>query len=200
MAELGIATVRHTAPPQRPAPHAQAWPAVLRCGAASALLLARRRVHLPREGVGSRVCFADGTSALVYRETRIGGGTAKDACVLVVAFRLRGIHGRGHTLFRCESILNTPLFVGFPGFRSKLWLAADEHGRYRGIYEWDGAQRAEHYARSLWRVLALVSARGSIRYAIEPGVHRDELVHRVRRFPPTLRRDDDGWWLPVNRS
>jgi hypothetical protein len=29
-------------------------------------------------------------------------------------------------LFRAESLLNTPLFVGFPGFVSKLWLAHDE--------------------------------------------------------------------------
>ena len=59
--------------------------------------------------------------------------------VLVVAFRLRWVRGRGHALFRVESVLNTPLFVGFPGFVSKLWLANDENGVYRGFYEWDGA-------------------------------------------------------------
>jgi hypothetical protein len=30
-------------------------------------------------------------------------------------------------VFRAESILNTPLFAGFPGFVSKLWLAHDEN-------------------------------------------------------------------------
>ncbi|WP_152648792.1 hypothetical protein [Streptacidiphilus anmyonensis] len=115
-------------PPQRPAPHTGAWPALARCVAVSAVLLARRRVRLAGGQVGSRMRFADGSSALVYRETRLGGGTAVDACALG----------------RWESLLNTPLFVGFPGFRSKLWLAADEHGRYRGVYEWDGAERAEH--------------------------------------------------------
>ena len=35
------------------------------------------------------------------------------------------------------SLLNTPFFVGFPGFVSKLWLANDEHGVYRGLYRWD---------------------------------------------------------------
>jgi hypothetical protein len=34
----------------------------------------------------------------------------------------------GIALFRWESLLNTPLFVSFPGFVSKLWLADDEHG------------------------------------------------------------------------
>src|SRR6185369_4972263 len=51
--------------------------------------------------------------------------------------------------------------AGFPGLVSKLWLSHDEHDVYRGLYEWDGAERAEHYARCLWRVLALVSVRGS---------------------------------------
>jgi hypothetical protein len=40
--------------------------------------------------------------------------------VLVVEFRLRAVRGRGHAVFRRESLLNTPLFAGFPGFCSKL--------------------------------------------------------------------------------
>lgn len=40
-------------------------------------------------------------------------------------------------MFRPMSLLNTPFFVGFPGFVSKLWLANDEHGVYRGLYQWD---------------------------------------------------------------
>jgi hypothetical protein len=58
-------------------------------------------------------------------------------------------------LFGRESLLNTPLFVGFPGFVSKLWLAHDDDGVYRGVYEWDGPARAEYYARCLWRILEL---------------------------------------------
>ncbi|HEY6313967.1 MAG TPA: hypothetical protein VIY52_24655 [Streptosporangiaceae bacterium] len=48
------------------------------------------------------------------------------------------------------------------GLVSKLWLADDERGRYRGLYEWDGPRLAENYARALWRVLALVSVPGFI--------------------------------------
>jgi hypothetical protein len=92
-------------------------------------LLARRRVHLPREPVGTRIRFAGGTSARVYRETRLGSGPAKDPCTLVVLFRLCLVHGPGHALFRTESLLDTPLFVGFPGFASKLWPAHDQRGR-----------------------------------------------------------------------
>src|SRR5437868_2960666 len=118
-------------------------------------LLLRQKMRLPREHVGMRVHFADGTSAPVVRETVVDRGFTVDPCVLVVEFRLRVVRGWGHALFRWESLLNTPLFVGFPGFVSKLWLAHDENDVYRGGYEWDGAERAEHYARCLWRILEL---------------------------------------------
>ena len=161
---------------QRPLPPGEAWRAVAACFASTFPLLERHRIHLCQDRLGTRLRFTDGTSARVYRETRLGSGLAKDPCTLVVTFRLRLVHGRAHKLFRLESLLNTPLFVGFPGFTSKLWLAHDEQGRYRGVYEWDGAERAERYARSLWRVLALVSVPGSIRYAVLPGVRREDVV------------------------
>ena len=82
-------------------------------------------------------------------------------------------------LFRSLSLLNTPLFAGFPCFVSKLWMAHDSHGVYRGVYEWDGPVLAENYARALWRVLALVSVPGTIHYQIAPGLHRDELLDRA---------------------
>ncbi|MGA4863011.1 hypothetical protein ACPB9J_10260 [Streptomyces lavendulocolor] len=154
----------------------EAWPGVAACFLATPALLVRGLVHLPEERLGTRIRFADGTSAPVYRETRLGSGLARDPCTLVVAFRLLLVGGAGHTAFRKESLLNTPLFVGFPGFASKLWLAHDERDRYRGVYEWDGPGRAERYARSLWRVLALVSEPGSIRYTVLPGLRRDDFL------------------------
>jgi len=166
------------------------------CVISTARLLWRHRVHLPAEQVGRRLRFADGTSARVYRETVVGRGATEDPCVLVVEFRLRAVRGRAHAAFRWESLLNTPLFVGFPGFVSKLWLANDERGRYRGLYEWDGPQRAGHYARALWRVLALVSVPGSVHYMILPGLRRDELLARPQVLAGTAA-DGAAWWRPV---
>ena len=140
-----------------------------------------------------RLRFADGTSARVYRETVVAGRAPADPCVLVVEFRLRVVHGWGHALFRWESLLNTPLFVGFPGFVSKLWLAHDERGVYRGVYEWDGPVRAEYYARCLWRVLALGSVPGSIHYQVLPGLRRDELLHAPRRLE-AAPASAGSWW------
>ena len=170
-----------------------AYPAALRaltgCFASTARLLWQRRLHLPAGRVGMRLRFADGTSARVFRETVADQGATLDPCVLVVEFRLRAVRGRGHAAFRRESLLNTPLFAGFPGFVSKLWLADDERGRYRGLYEWDGPQLAHNYARALWRVLALVSVRGSIHYVVLPGLHREELLAR-----PQVLADGRAWW------
>ena len=162
--------------PLPPLPVESAARAVLRCVGAAAVLLFRRRIRLPRRHLGWRVHFADGTTGVVYRETIADGVAALEPCTLLVIFRLRGIRGWAHAAFRAESLLNTPLFVGFPGFVSKLWIANDQRGAYRGLYEWDGPERAIDYARALWRVLALVSTPGSIHYAVVTGIRRDHYL------------------------
>lgn len=158
-----------------PTPRTTAWRAVAHCFAVSLVMLARRQVRWPRGNLGRAIRFADGTIGQVYRETVVARAPS-DPCFLVVSFRLRGVRGRGHRVFRMESILNTPLFVGFPGFVSKLWLAHDGNARYRGLYEWDGPEQAEDYARSLWRVLELVCDDGSIDFRVFPGLGRDEVL------------------------
>ena len=172
-----------------PLPGPAALRALTRCAAQTARLLRQGRLHLPAQRVGTVVRFADGTSARVFRETVAERGPTRDPCVLVVEFRLRAVRGWGHAAFRRESLLNTPLFAGFPGFVSKLWLAHDERGRYRGLYEWDDPRLAEGYARALWRVLALVSVPGSIHYAVLPGLRRDEVLER-----PDLMGGSQAWW------
>lgn len=175
-----------------------AYPAALRalagCLARTARLLWQRRLHLPGNRVGERLCFADGTSARVYRETVADRGQTLDPCVLIVEFRLRAVRGAGHAVFRAESLFNTLLFAGFPGFVSKLWLAHDERGSYRGVYEWDGAGLAADYARALWRVLALVSVPGSIHYVVLPGLRRDALLETVHILAGAPE-DAAAWWL-----
>jgi hypothetical protein len=179
---------------QPPLAYRAALTAEASCAASTLWLLWRRRMHLPRTHVGMRLRFADGASARVYRETVVDRDATRDPCVLVVEFRLRAVRGWGHAVFRWESLLNTPLFAGFPGFVSKLWLAADERGRYRGLYEWDGPGRAEAYARALWRVLALVSAPGSIHYVVLPGLRRDELLSRPEVLASVTAADTAEWW------
>jgi hypothetical protein len=180
-------------PEQPPLAYPAAVRALAQCVAETLRLIWQRRMHLPSQRVGMRLRFADGTSARVFRETVVDRGVTADPCVLVVEFRLRAVRGRGHAAFRRESLLNTPLFAGFPGFVSKLWLADDERGRYRGLYEWDGPRLAENYARALWRVLALVSVRGSIHYVVLPGLRRDVLLDRPQVLDGAAA-DAAAWW------
>lgn len=176
-----------------PLPQREAWRAVARCFATSVVLLARGRVHLPHHDVGRVLRFADGTAARVYRETTVAR-TPADPCLLVVRFRLRRVRGWGHALFRAESLLNTVLFVGFPGFVSKLWMANDARGTYRGVYEWDGPAAADAYARALWRVLALVSVPASIGYQVVPGVRRDDVLADPQLLATRASEDQAAWW------
>jgi hypothetical protein len=191
MAELDVHTEGATG---GPLPKTIATRGVVRCIVRSAVLLARGRVGLPRENVGRRLHFADGSVARVYRETRLRGATPAHPCVLVVGFRLRWVRGRGHAAFRAESLLNTPLFVGFPGFVSKLWLAHDGADRYRGFYEWDGSRAARMYAGCLWWVLALVSEHASIDYRVVEGVHRDDVLADPRLLDGVEPAEDRAWW------
>ena len=100
-------------------------------------------------------------------------------------------------MFRAESLLNTPLFVGFPGFVSKLWLAHDERGTYRGFYEWDGPTSAASYACAMWWVLSLVSVPGSIHHVVLPGLHRDEVLDDPGLLGVVPRRRPGEWWRPT---
>jgi hypothetical protein len=184
---------REVVPEQPPLAYPAAVRALANCVAGTARLIWQRRMHLPSQRRGMRLRFADGTSARVFRETVVDRGPTAEPCVLVVEFRMRAVRGRGHAAFRRESLLNTPLFAGFPGFVSKLWLADDERGRYRGLYEWDGPQLAENYARALWRVLALVSVRGSIHYVVLPGLRRYALLDQPRVLD-SAAADAPAWW------
>ena len=148
---------------------------------------------MPRGRVGQVLRFADGTSGRIYRETVYVGTRLDDPAVLVVGFRLHAIRGVGHAAFRVESLLNTPLFAGFPGFVSKLWLANDETGLYRGVYQWNGADRADAYARRLWWVLALVCPPHSIKYAVLAARRRDEVLADPRQLD-AIDHDSTAWW------
>lgn len=183
-----------------PLPQRVAWRAVAACFAKTVTMLAQRHVAHPQENVGRVIRFADGTAGRVYRETIAYRGPTRDPCVLIVSFRLRGVRGAGHRLFEKESILNTVLFVGFRGFVSKLWMAHDRNGVYRGLYEWDGPQDAEDYARALWRVLELVSVKGSIDFRVLPGLGRDEVLGDPSALDGHAATEPEAWWRVVGAA
>jgi hypothetical protein len=180
--------------PQEPLPRAVAARAVGRCALRSVQLLGQRKTHLLKEKVGLELRFGDGTSGRVFRETIVDQPTPEDPCILIVGFRLHLLRGSWHKVFLWECILNTPLFVGFPGLVSKLWLDHDERERYRGFYEWNDEAGAEFYARSLWRVLELVCPRGAIQYRIVPGLRRDQVLEHPQLLEGIEQDDGAAWW------
>ena len=166
------------------------------CALVTARLLARRQLRLPAGNVGRRLEFADGTTSRVYRETIRTGAPTAQPTLLVVQFKLRLI-GRSrlmHALFRAESILNTVLFAGFPGFRSKLWATDEQTGVYRGVYEWDGAEAARSYATTLTALLRLLSVAGSVQFHIEPGIRRDEFLRNPHVVGAVGSDQAQRWW------
>lgn len=169
----------------------------LRCAAVTAALLLRRRLALPTRMVGQRVRFGDGTESTIYRETRVVGRAPSSPVTLVVRFRLRllGVNRAAHALFRAESLLNTPLFAGQPGFCSKLWLTDRVTGFYRGIYEWDGAESAGRYGETLRVVLAPFVQQGTFDYQVLPGQERESYLASTDDAEGS--RSAGEWWRAI---
>jgi hypothetical protein len=190
-AAQGMRTMAHRDSP-RPGPVR----AFTRSALATGRLAAAGRLRSPRTHLGCRLQFADGTTGVVFRETAIRDGHPADPAVLVVQFHLRAL-GRSrllHAAFHRECVLHTPLFAGFPGFRSKLWISDSTTRVYRGLYEWDGADQATEYAATLARLLRPLSTRGSVRYHVIPGLRRRDALRDPGRMGAGRAGDHAAWW------
>lgn len=119
------------------------------------------RLARPADNVGSMLSFRDGTRSRVFRETVVVGAPTADPVLLVIAFRLAFLDDLGplHAGFRRECVIHSPLFAGFRGFRSKLWLEDENTRIYRGVYQWDGEKDAAAYAARMVGLLAPFSNR-----------------------------------------
>jgi hypothetical protein len=173
--------------------------AFARSAVATFRLLAAGRLASPGTYLGRRLCFADGTTSFVFRETAVRDPDPQDPAVLVVQFRLRAFGHRRllHAVFRRECILHTPLFAGFPGFHSKLWISDTTTGTYRGLYEWDGPERAADYADQLVRLLVPLSTHDSVRYHVVPGIRRQDLFAAPGLAVAGQDQGADDWWRPA---
>jgi hypothetical protein len=156
-----------------------------RCVTEWARLVARRQLASPKALVGAQLRFAKDDASWVFRETSRPGAPLAEPVLLVIQFRLAflGSHPLLHAAFRRECVLHTPLFAGFPGFRSKLWIDDVRTGIYCGVYEWDGPAAAHHYAGRMVGLLSPFSTRGTARYQVLDGVRRDAFL---REHGPTF--------------
>ena len=146
---------------------------------------------------GWKLGFADGTSARVYRETVVDGGPRRpiparswwsSGCGPCEAGAMPSSAGRACSTPRCSSAspASSPS-CGWPTTNRRL------PGRLRV----GRGDRAEAYARALWRVLALVSVPGSIHYGVVPGVRRSDLLAHPRAARTGGAAEPTDWWRLV---
>jgi hypothetical protein len=151
------------------------------------------RLARPADHLEARLGFRDETTSRVFRETCVVGATTADPVLLVIRFRLAFLDDLAplHAGFRRECLIHTPLFAGFPGFRSKLWLEDEDTRIYRGVYQWDGEKDAAIYAARMVGLLAPFSNRGTARFQLVPGLTRSDYL-----LDPdaTTGGGSDGWW------
>ena len=148
------------------------------------------------EGMGRRESAVPGrhVSVCIPRD-RTARPSTDDPAVIVIQFRLAflGSSPSLHAAFRRECVLHTPLFAGFPGFRSKLWADDVRTGVYAGVYEWQGAERARHYAERMVGLLAPFSNTGTARYHVIEHGRRDDFLACPRQAPAN---GPAPWWQP----
>ena len=164
-------------------------------------LVANGRLTSPKENLGARLSFADGSSSFVFRETAVTEARTNAPTLLVIQFRLAALSSNRllHASFRRECALHTPLFAGFSGFRSKLWIDDVETGVYRGVYEWQGGDLARRYAARMVALLAPFSNEGTARYQVVEGLRRDDFLLHPDLAPDDIEGD---WWRlaePITR-
>lgn len=137
----------------------------LHCVGRVARLLARRELHLHHDRIGDTVALADGRRFVVYRESSSSEPCDGEPVTMTMWFRLRWVPPGARMrafLFERESILNTALYAGFEGYRTKLWTVDPETNDYAGFYTWRGRPDAERYAHYAMRMLRPISVVGSL--------------------------------------
>ena len=160
----------------------------------------QHRLARPADHLGAVFSFRDGTRSRVFRETVAVGATTADPVLLVIAFRLAFLDDLEplHAGFRRECLIHTPLFAGFPGFRSKLWLDDEDTRIYRGRVPVGRSDGRGWPMRRGWSGCSRRSRTGERRGTISC---RDcvERTSCSTRTSPT-GGEQDGWWRLAHRA
>lgn len=133
------------------------------------------RTNCDRKYLGQPLRMSDGRAYTPFRHTvkdPARWSSIQEPAVLQPRFHLRFMspdRRRWHALFRVVCIMTTPLFVGLPGFRSKLWMVDPVTGDFAGLYEWDDAATARAYAEGLAKLLRRLSVGNSVSYEVRSG-------------------------------
>jgi hypothetical protein len=123
------------------------------------------RLHIPTQRIGEVITDEEGRQFTIFREVVVD--PAKDqpehpGAVLVLHFRVTNMSPK---LNKFYSLLPLPLYIGNPGFRSKLFTI--NGGNCQPIYEWDTVQNAGNYVNSMaFKTILMRAVPGSVSYKI----------------------------------
>ena len=127
------------------------------------------RIHFPKDCIGEALAMEEGQEFVNFRQVIVDPNQdqpAKPGATFRVRFHVAHMSAKQNKLFL---LLPIPLFVGLPGFRSKLWMLNETNGDFQGVYEWDTVQDAEKYAVSFaMKFMTMRSVPGSVSYEIIP--------------------------------
>ncbi|MBU1110149.1 hypothetical protein KKB83_00840 [Patescibacteria group bacterium] len=127
-------------------------------------LVRNRTLHLKFDRIGTAYNIKDRGSYQILRESINYLELDEEPVVLIVAFRMKFLGNSSflHRLFLSLSILTTPVWSGFPGFHTKLWMVDPKTNNYLGAYQWYGEENAKVYQGFLLRLLNTLAVTNSI--------------------------------------
>ena len=123
------------------------------------------RLHFPNQRIGEIVTDDRGEQFTIFRQVVVD--PAKDqpenpGAILDLHFRVTNMSDQANELY---SLIPLPLYIGDPGFRSKLFTINGED--CQSIYEWDTPQEAQKYVNSFaLKTILARSVPGSMTYKI----------------------------------
>jgi hypothetical protein len=104
------------------------------------------KIRFTKERIGQEILL-DGKHYRIFRQVfRKYKGELKPGGLFRVQFKVSTMSPSINKIF---SWIPIPFFVGFPGFRSKIWMLDESTGYTAGIYEWQTIEDAENYSNSV---------------------------------------------------
>jgi hypothetical protein len=126
-------------------------------------------LHTSRQHLRNTYTVSDGKTYTVFRETVSDKEYGEKEVTLIIGFRLKliGKNSIFHWLFQLLCMLDTPIWVGFNGFKTKFWMVKADSKDYLGLYRYQGEGNAKRYAEYICAVLKPLSTASSVWYKIE---------------------------------
>ena len=127
------------------------------------------KLHLPTQRIGEVVTDENGENFTIFREVVVD--PTKDqpdypGAVLTLHFKVTNMSPEFNQLY---SLIPLPLYIGDPGFHSKLFTINGED--CQSIYEWDTVQDAQTYVNSVaLKTILMRAVPGSVSWKIVPQI------------------------------